>query len=124
MRIYISHKRRSDYEKELYEPLRDAELSKQHTFIFPHEVNKESVNVREMFKEKGCDLVIAEVSEPATGQGIELAWAHMYEIPIVCIYKDGSDISGSLSFISNKFLMYTDKENMIADIAGVLNQYE
>lgn len=124
MKIYISHRRKSEYEKELYQPLRDSDLGKIHTFLFPHENNTQTFNVKELLQNKECDLVIAEVSEPATGQGIELGWASIYGIPIICIYKAGSEISGSLSFISSKFLMYTDKENMIEDIRGALKEYE
>ncbi|MEK7605685.1 MAG: hypothetical protein AAB478_04180 [Patescibacteria group bacterium] len=125
MKIYISHNRKQfNYKKELYEPLKNSQLSKDHIFIFPHDNNPQSFNAKDLFQNKGCDLVIAEVSYPATGQGIELAWANMYQIPIVCIYKQGSDISGSLSFITSKFLMYTDTQNMIEDIAGFLRQYE
>lgn len=124
MKIYISHKRNSSFEKELYEPLRNSELSKNHTFIFPHENNSQSLNVKEMFKSKECDLVIAEVSYPATGQGIELGWADIFEVPIVCIHKEDADISGSLSFITNKIVMYTDTENMIEDIEEIIREFE
>lgn len=121
MKIYISHKRNSEFEKELYEPIRSSELAKKHTFIFPHENHSEHFNIKELFQNKEIDLIIAEVSYPATGQGIELGWAEMMGIPIVCIYKEGADIAGSLSFVSNKFLMYTDKENMIEDITKVVS---
>ncbi len=124
MNIYISHKKNSPFEKELYEPLRASELAKRHTFIFPHEDNSSSFDVKEMLQNKKTDLVIAEVSHPATGQGIELAWANMFEVPIVCIYKEGAEISTSLSFVTHKFLMYTSTENMIEDIDGVLKEYE
>jgi hypothetical protein len=52
--------------------------------------------------------------------GIELGWADFLNIPIVCIYKEGAEISGSLSVITKKFLMYTDAENMISDLRGLL----
>ena len=124
MKIYISHKKDSNFENELYEPLRNSELVKKHNFIFPHEDIAVTFNVKEMLQNKECDLVIAEVSYPATGQGIELAWANMFDIPVVCIYKEGVEISGSLSFITNKFLMYTSKENMLEDIEGAIKLYE
>lgn len=124
MNIYISHSRSFDFKNELYEPIRNSVLSQEHTFILPHENDETPFNTKELFQKKGCDLVIAEVSYPATGQGIELGWAEMLGIPIICIYKDGAKISGSLSVISKKFLMYTDTENMIQDISGVLRQFE
>ncbi len=120
MKIYISHSRNFDYKKELYEPLKNSELAKQHEFIFPYDENDTPFDTKELFESKTCDLVIAEVSYPATGQGIELGWADLLQIPIVCIYKKGVEISGSLSIISKKFLMYTDTNNMIEDITKLL----
>lgn len=35
---------------------------------------------------KTCDLMIAEVSLPATGLGIELGWAKAFKVPILCMY--------------------------------------
>ena len=68
--------------------------------------------------------MLAEVSYPATGQGIELGWADLLEIPIICVYKEGAKVSISVSFISKKLLMYTSKENMLEDIEGAIKLYE
>jgi hypothetical protein len=124
MKIYISHSRSFDFKKELYEPIRGSGLDEKFEFIYPHEHSDIPYPTRELFQNKGCNLIIAEVSYPATGQGIELGWASMLDIPIVCIYKDGAKISGSLNAVTSKFLMYTSPENMIEDITGVLKKYE
>ena len=124
MTIYISHSRSFDYKKELYEPIKLSPLSEKHEFIFPHENSDQPYPTRELLQSKDCDLIIAEVSYPATGQGIELGWASLLDIPIVCIYKEGAKVSSSLNAVTNKFLMYTDTQNMIEDITGVLKLYE
>ena len=123
MRIYLSHSRNFDFTKELYNPIISSPLAEAHEFIFPHENSDHPYPTRELFQNKGCDVVIAEVSFPATGQGIELGWASILDIPIICIYKEGAKTSGSLHTISNKFLMYTSVENMIEDISGALKAY-
>lgn len=124
MNIYVSHSRNFDFKNQLYHPLRTSELHKMYTFILPHESDDAPFSTKELFQSKGCDLVLAEVSYPGTGQGIELGWADIYEIPIICLYKEGANVSSSLSLISKKLLMYTSQENMIEDIGGVLKQYE
>lgn len=124
MTIYISHSRAFDYQKELYDVLKNSDLVKEHTFIFPHEKSDEPYNTKTFFQSGTCGLVIAEVSYPSTGQGIELGWADALQIPIICVYKKDMHISNSTSQISNKLLMYTDQENMLADIIGVLERYE
>lgn len=120
MKIYVSHSREFDFEKELYEPLKNAPFFKDHTFVFPHENADEAYPTRQFFKSGECSLVLAEVSYPSTGQGIELGWANLLDIPIICHYKDGTTPSGSLALISSRLIMYTDKENLVEDIAKVL----
>jgi len=123
MNIYISHSRGFDFQNELYDPIKSSELVDRHTFIFPHDT-EEGFNTKELFQNKGCDLVIVEVSYPATGVGIELGWADLLNIPIVCIHKDGVQPSDSLHAVSKRFMMYTSKENMIEDITSLLRNYE
>jgi len=119
MKIYVSHARRSDFENELYKPLRESNLNLD--FIFPHENDSSRFDVRELFEKKKIGMVLAEVSNPATGQGIELAWANANGIPIVCIYKKGSDIAGSLKFLTDKFIEYENSNDMINKIKKELN---
>lgn len=83
MTIYLAHSASYNFVEELYEPIRQSELSKQHTFIFPHE--GEVVDSKESLAK--CDLVIAEVSLSSTGLGIELGWANDLKKNIVCLYK-------------------------------------
>jgi hypothetical protein len=121
MKIFLSHPTAIDYKNELYAPIRGSELNKQHEFILPHENQETQFNTKDVFKDGSVDLVIADISTPSHGVGIELGWAEMLGIPIVCIYKQGSGYSGSLSAVCNKFLMYTDKENLISDLERLLN---
>ncbi len=88
-------------------------MSQLHQFIFPHENNPQSFNVKELLEKKEIDLVLAEVSEPATGQGIELARAGQFGVPIICIYKKESDISGSLKFLTDNFIAYANANDML-----------
>jgi hypothetical protein len=121
MRIYVSHSRHFDYKNDLYEPIKNAPFFGDHTFIFPYDDKEMPFNTKQLFIEKGCDLVLAEVSYPSTGQGIELGWAEDNQIPVACLYKKGQDISQSLSFVSTKFLSYTNPEDMIGDINTIIH---
>ncbi len=85
MKIYFCHSREFDYQKELYDPIRESHLNTQHEIIFPHENNFQTINTKEVIK--NCDIIFAEVSFPSTGLGIELGWADTYVIPIVCVSK-------------------------------------
>jgi nucleoside 2-deoxyribosyltransferase len=115
MKIYIAHSKSFDFQKELYNPIKNSPLFKEHSFIFPHEENREPFSSKEFFQED-CDLIIAEVSYPAIGLGIELGWASMLNIPILCIYKKGSKITDSLKSVTNEFLEYSNSEELLIKI--------
>ncbi len=115
MKIYVAHSRNFDFTKELYEPIQNSSLIKEHTFIFPHSENDEPFSSKELFQ-NGCDLIIAEVSYPATGLGIELGWADILKVPVICIYKKDSKVSGSLKVITDKFVEYSGTEDLIAKL--------
>ena len=85
MRIYISHAQNSDFLEDLYIPIRESKLSKEHTFILPHDESGEGIDF--ISEVKNIDILIAEFSTPATGLGIELGIAFSAGVPIVCIYQ-------------------------------------
>lgn len=119
MKIYIAHSREFDYEKNLYQPIRAAKNLNQSEIILPHETASQGNNSREFYAE--LDLVIAEVSYPATGLGIELGWTFDSGVPIVCIYQKGRHYSGSLRAVSNRFYEYADSSELIKIIQDIVN---
>lgn len=66
--------------------------------------------------------MIAEVSFPSTGLGIELPWADSFECPIICIHRKGSKISNSLKIICKNFIEYTSQEDLIKQISNLLEK--
>ncbi len=120
MRIYISHSKELDYLDVLYHPLRESQLNTEHEIILPHELHVETTQVVSRDILRVCDLCIAEVSYSATGLGIELGWADAFDCPILCIYKSGSKVSGSLKVITKDFIEYESREDMIERITQYL----
>lgn len=119
MKIYFGHTKESDYQNELYKPIRNSELNKKHTFALPHEESDEPFNSKVFLKD--CDLFIAEVSHKATGLGIELGWADLLNIPVICIYKKGCKPSSSLKVISNTFVEYKDEDDLLKKLEYILS---
>lgn len=124
MKIYVSHSRNSDYQNELYKPLRESELNKLHEIILPHENSETPYNSKELLSKKQVDLVIAEVSHAATGQGIELGWADAFEVPIICIYKSNAKLAGSLIVISSDFIEYNNSKDLHERLLKIIKKYE
>ncbi len=72
---------------------------------------------------KNTDLVIAEMSSPSTGQGMELQEAVRLNIPIIVIAKNGSKISSTVlgSGKIKKVVFYDEKEEIKGKIGDILN---
>jgi nucleoside 2-deoxyribosyltransferase len=119
MNIFVTHSSNYDFKNDLYIPLRKSELNNLHTIFLPHEKETDIVT-KDIIKT--CDIVIAEVSFPSTGQGIELGWANTYQIPIICIYKKDSKTSNSLNKITDTFIIYENSEDMIEKLTSSLNE--
>lgn len=71
MKIFVAHSSMFDFINKLYIPLWGSRLNTLHDIFLPQENGHEEVT-KELIK--SCDLVIAEVSMPSTGAGIELGW--------------------------------------------------
>ncbi|EKD99624.1 MAG: hypothetical protein ACD_22C00221G0007 [uncultured bacterium] len=117
MKIYISHSNSFDYKNELYLPIRNSALNTQHSVFLPHETDT-FINTKDIIK--NSDLVIAEVSYPATGVGIELGWADSFGIPILCFYREGTKISGSLNVVTKVIVPYQNSEDLFTKIQSQL----
>ncbi|MEO6508425.1 MAG: hypothetical protein ABIO02_00575 [Patescibacteria group bacterium] len=115
MKILITHANNFDFVDELYNPLRKSQLNQDHDFILPHESDVFIVT-KPLLKNKEVQMVIAEVSNASTGEGIELGWADVFSVPVICIYKKGTNYSKSLNAITNIFIEYENSDDMIAKI--------
>lgn len=120
MNIYVAHSNKFDYIKKLYEPIKSFEPLSKHNFFFPHDEVNKLVKTKDIIRD--YDLVIAEVTLPATGLGIELGWADYSNTPILCIYEKEAQISSSLKFITNNFIEYDNPDDMVSKISDFLNK--
>jgi hypothetical protein len=118
MKVYVAHSNNFDYKTRLYLPLRNSSLNSKHEFFLPHETDK-FVNTKEIIK--NSDVVIAEVSYPATSEGIELGWADSFGIPILCLYKEGTTPPASLKAVTNALVSYSDQADMLNKIESFLS---
>lgn len=121
MKIFVTHSSGYDFKNELYIPLRTSSLHQQHEIFLPRENDLPEVITKEHIK--NSDIVVAEVSYPSTGQGIEIGWADIFQVPIVCIYQKGKTISGSLSKITKNFFIYSSSNEMIQKLEEYLKRF-
>jgi hypothetical protein len=110
MKIYVAHSIGFDFQKELYEPLQNSDFAQKHELILPH-VGSIS-NSKDAIK--NADLIIAEVSYPSTGEGIELGWADAFGKRMIFIHKAGSKISASLDYLKGQKLEYSDSASLVS----------
>ncbi len=121
MRIYVAHSTSFDYKEELYLPIRQSDLNSQHRFILPHEHSNDPYDSKMLISTAQVDLIVAEVSYPSTGLGIELGWADSCGIPIVCVHRADSKHSGSLKVVTDKIVSYTSHDDLIRGLEDILN---
>lgn len=125
-KIYVIHATQGfDYQAKLYQPLRESRLNTQYWFVLPHEqsgpVKSSKHFIQDVPEEGGCDWVLAEVSYPSTGSGIELGWADAAGKPIICVSQIGSQPSSSLSVISKVHLQYLNEKDLIDQLSQLLS---
>lgn len=102
---------------DLYVPLqRSCILNGYYELILPHLTTREQYNSREILCNKKCVLVIAEVSNPSHGVGIEMAWAEYNGIPVIAVYKEGSRPSKALRAVCRDFIPYVDTESLVTKV--------
>lgn len=115
MKIYVGHSSSFDYKEQLYNPIKQSELTQKHEFVFPHEDSDELFDSKTFLREK-CGLFLAEASQPSKGLGIELGWADQFDVPILCVYRSGSNPSGSLKAVTDNIEVYESSEDLISII--------
>lgn len=121
MKIYIGHSQEFNFKEELYLPIRESQLNSEHEILLPHEIHQEGNDFITKDIIKTCDVMVAEVSFPATGLGIEIGWANAFERPIICIHRKGSKISSSLKVVCKNFIEYTNKKDWIEKLDSALS---
>ena len=122
MKIFIAHATDFPQKAEFYKAIRESKLNSKFEFVLPQENGEQVPAPRDVILSH--DMLIAEISVPSHGVGIELGWAEAAGKPVICLYKEGAKFSGALKNVSNKFLMYTSFDNMIEDMEKALQQYE
>lgn len=116
MKLYLAHSSNYDYQTELYAPMK--QFFADHEVFYPHDLHNDGIKSKDVIPT--CDAVIAEVSFPSTGEGIEIGWADAANIPIICLYKKGASVSSALRFISDTFVEYDSHEEMIEKLKSHL----
>ncbi len=116
MKVYLTHSTSFDYKKKLYTPLK--QLGEKYDIYFPHDVENNGQNSKDIIATS--DIVLAEVSYPSTGQGIELGWANANGIPIICINQSGVQPSRALNAVSKDFIEYDSAEDLANKVSFIL----
>ena len=109
MKIYIAHSRDFDYVNDLYLPIKNSEFFKEHEFILPHDGDNYKHD-RDFYTK--IDLVIAEVSYPSTGLGIELGFLYDDNKSMYCIHRSDKKISSSISVVASNINVYSNLDEM------------
>ncbi len=123
MNIYVAHSTAFNFKKELYEPLKNSVLASRHNFVFPHENSLELFDSKS-FLENKCGLMIAEVSYPSTGVGIEVGWANIFGVKVLAIHKKGTAPSSSVKVVTDKIIEYVSAEDLTKTVGEIIESFK
>ena len=123
MKIFVSHSSAFNFKKELYEPLQRAFLDNPSVNLnLPH---SESLQPSRTQKSIGqADLLVAEVSFPSTGSGIEIGWANSKKIPVLAVHKTDHQPSSSVALSADKVTEYCSDNELIYKIKEFIDEME
>ena len=120
MKIYFAHATSGDYKSDFYAPLREDEILEQYELILPHEDLKQESNQREFYNK--LDVMIAEVSSPSTGMGIELGWAYDAGVPIFAFCREGAKMSEAIYAVTDNIIEYIDSNDLVRKVKEVITK--
>ena len=118
MKLFLAHSSNFDFRNKLYAPLRCSALNSQHEILLPQESEKEEIT-RDMIK--SCDAVVADVSAPSLGAGIEMGWADAFGVPVVIMSEKGSKVSFSVDNVAAKRFEYENPADMLEKLGAALS---
>lgn len=122
MKIYISHSNKFNYFDELYIPLLNSKIKEENELIFPHSKELENVDTKEILA--SCDVLIAEISNPAIGVGIEIGRAEACNLKIICLLKNGVKCNSSVKRVADNIIKYNNIQEMINKLEKGLKEYK
>lgn len=117
MKIFVAHSSGFDFRTKLYKPLRESSLNTEHEILLPQEGEVEEIT-RDLIKDS--DVLIAEVSMPSLGAGIEMGWADAFHHPVIAVYEKGSTPSFSIDNVVTARIEYDGPEDMIQKFEAAL----
>jgi nucleoside 2-deoxyribosyltransferase len=122
MKIYVGHSTSMEFRENLYQPLKDSRIAEKHEIVLPHDSDQFFDSKR--FLREECDLFIAEVSDASTGLGIELGWAEEFGLPVICVFREGSEPSGALKAVTKQVREYRYREELVKILEKSVREIE
>lgn len=113
MKVFVAHASSFNFKDKLYVPLRASVLNAEHDILLPQEKEIEEIT-REHIKH--CDVLVADVSAPSLGAGIEMGWADAFGVPVIAMAEKGSHVSFSIDNVVSERFEYESPEDMVAKL--------
>jgi nucleoside 2-deoxyribosyltransferase len=121
MKIFVAHSSGFDFKNKLYQPLRSSALNTEHEIFLPQEREVEEIT-RDVIK--NSDALIAEVSIPSLGAGIEMGWADAFGVPVIAMSEKGATVSFSIDNVVTERFEYESPEDMLQKLEIALKKFQ
>lgn len=117
---YVSHSRKFNFIKELYEPLNNSILAEKYNIIMPHESSSEHFPSKKLFEDNaGKIVVLADITYQSEGRDTELGWANDLNIPIIAFHREKTAHSIYAKNISTMCFEYNDIDFLIKKLESI-----
>lgn len=118
MRLYLAYPRTFALATELENFLKNSNFGVE--IIFPHEKHKQMMTPKDLLRDS--DMMVAEVSDPALGVGIEMGFASAFDVPVYCFFRKGVVPSPSLPLVADEVMMYANKEELFHRLRLIITE--
>lgn len=112
--LYLGHAPRWNFQEHLYLPLVSSHFATDFELILSHQHSLEPANTKEMIR--NANVMLAEVSYPSTGLGIEMGWAEEFDVPIIAFYQHGRSPTHCLKIVAHDLFAYGSSRDLIAKL--------
>ena len=118
LNIYIIHSTKFDYNNYLFKRLLASKVCLAHNLVLPMTKENQAKYTKDLMNE--ADLIIAEVSHPSFGLGLELKWLQKFDKPKLFISLDNQVPKKYKKLVSN--FTETNETNYIKTIEDFIIQ--
>ena len=125
MKVFVSAPYTENLETEFLSSLESILKEADLDVVVPHKYVDEKEDIEKSIKRNfklldDCDMILADVTKPSHGVGMEILYAHQKGKKIIFLRKAGTKVSHMALFHANELVEYNNQKDLKENLLGVL----